>query len=203
MKNTTDADLDLSQFEGMDREALIAEVKRLREDNKIICVWYESLLRYAKSIGRVSNYWVTSKEIKTLAAEFDSLRADVERLTRERDEIHQALGFKKDAEHSIVLVDAKLLRPEMVKARQRAQSAESELIWREYEVASQPEFVAKVAAKLKDARAKIAELERDRERVDWLLANIPGSAFRAMGIVYSDGAKRADLDAAMQTNPEP
>lgn len=37
----------------------------------------------------------------------------------------------------------------------------------------------------------------DSDRLEWLLRNVSGTEFRRLGIIYSDGARRSDIDQAM------
>lgn len=41
-----------------------------------------------------------------------------------------------------------------------------------------------------------AELVADRDRLEWLIQNVSGAEWRRLGIVYSAGCTRADIDAA-------
>lgn len=75
--------------------------------------------------------------------------------------------------------------------------------------------VPSLIAEVKRQAQQIAELERDRERMDWLQANPPdghnvsyfnvpsGKYWWVFGTPKSYTDVRAAIDAAMQTNPEP
>ncbi len=41
------------------------------------------------------------------------------------------------------------------------------------------------------------QLRADRDRLEWLMRHISGAEFRRLGIVYSAGCERADIDSAM------
>jgi hypothetical protein len=43
----------------------------------------------------------------------------------------------------------------------------------------------------------------DSERLDWLMRTVSGAELRRMGIVYSAGCGRADVDRAMSEEKEP
>lgn len=45
-------------------------------------------------------------------------------------------------------------------------------------------------------------VQRDAERLDWILLNVSGNEFRRIGVQYSGNARRADVDAAMAA-PKP
>ena len=57
--------------------------------------------------------------------------------------------------------------------------------------------IRQVANKLLEIDQENARLRADSERLDWLLRNVSCEEFRRMGIVYSSGCARADIDRAM------
>ena len=42
----------------------------------------------------------------------------------------------------------------------------------------------------------------DSARLDWMMRNVSGVELRRMGIVYSSGCTRSDVDRAMSPNAE-
>ena len=57
--------------------------------------------------------------------------------------------------------------------------------------------IRQAANKLLEIDQENARLRADSERLEWLLRNVSGEEFRRMGIVYSAGCARADIDRAM------
>ena len=56
--------------------------------------------------------------------------------------------------------------------------------------------VVRYSTALNAAKALDA-LSADSIRLEWLLRNVSGEEFRRLGIVYSAGCQRADIDLAM------
>ena len=50
-------------------------------------------------------------------------------------------------------------------------------------------------------RVELGECRKDAERLDWLLCRVSGKEYRRIGIEYSAGCLRADIDAAMEAKP--
>lgn len=50
-------------------------------------------------------------------------------------------------------------------------------------------------------RVELAECRKDAERLDWLLCRVSGKEYRRIGIEYSAGCLRADIDKAMEAKP--
>ena len=48
-----------------------------------------------------------------------------------------------------------------------------------------------------DASQENVQLRADSDRLEWLLRNVSGKEFRRLGIVYSAGCARSDIDRAM------
>lgn len=223
-------DQSLSTAEA-ERDQLKAECQRLREANtglrtemaeKLDLQW-----RAAKAVEAERDAYRDDAEsagnyVQTLGVLLGCMDGDdtpqqaIERLRARIGELNQALGFRVDAEHEIVLADAKLLLPEMVKARQRAQAAESELEWKRYEIADQPGFVVKVASKLKEVRAELASLrtqlataQADTGRLAEVASSVSARCRHdATGDIHEETALEfievADLlDAALPAPPAP
>ena len=53
--------------------------------------------------------------------------------------------------------------------------------------------------------AELEALRKDAERYRWLRSRIPGSTYRIMGVIYSEGGAGVDaaIDAAMAAQKEP
>ncbi len=65
-------------------------------------------------------------------------------------------------------------------------------------------LTAELAEHQKDRDELITQLqesEKDAERLDWLLCRVSGKEYRRIGIEYSAGCLRADIDAAMEAKP--
>ena len=50
-------------------------------------------------------------------------------------------------------------------------------------------------------RVELGECRKDAERLDWLLCRVSGKEYRRIGIEYSAGCLRSDIDAAMEAKP--
>ena len=50
-------------------------------------------------------------------------------------------------------------------------------------------------------RVELGECRKDAERLDWLLCRVSGKEYRRIGIEYSAGCLRADIDKAMEAKP--
>ena len=59
------------------------------------------------------------------------------------------------------------------------------------------EAICQAANKLLEYDSENHRLRADSERLEWLMRNVSGEEFRRMGIVYSSGCARADIDRAM------
>lgn len=59
------------------------------------------------------------------------------------------------------------------------------------------EAIRQAANKMLELEKENARLREDSERLEWLMRNVSGDEFRRIGIVYSAGCQRTDIDAAM------
>ncbi len=59
------------------------------------------------------------------------------------------------------------------------------------------EAIRQAANKLMEIDQENRRLRADSDRLEWLLRNVSGEEFRRLGIVYSAGCQRTDIDAAM------
>ena len=50
-------------------------------------------------------------------------------------------------------------------------------------------------------RVELRECRKDAGRLDWLLCRVSGKEYRRIGIEYSAGCLRSDIDAAMEAKP--
>jgi len=46
---------------------------------------------------------------------------------------------------------------------------------------------------------ELEELRKDAARLDWFMHHVSGKEFRRLGIYYSAGCTRSDIDRAMNT----
>lgn len=59
------------------------------------------------------------------------------------------------------------------------------------------EAIRQAANKLLELDRENARMRADGERLEWLLRSVSGEEFRRLGIVYSAGCQRSDIDEAM------
>lgn len=59
------------------------------------------------------------------------------------------------------------------------------------------EAIRQAANKLLEIDQENHRLRADSDRLEWLLRNVSGQEFRRLGITYSAGCGRADIDSAM------
>lgn len=59
------------------------------------------------------------------------------------------------------------------------------------------EAIRQAANRLLETDHENHRLRADSERLEWLMRNVSGAEFRRLGIVYSAGCGRADIDQAM------
>lgn len=107
----------------------------------------------------------TAKAMIQLAEErAEKAEADVAQLKIERAQIWAALNFRPEASLELVLADARLLRPEMAKARERVQELEGRGDWDELYLDGEPELLKRVWQRMRktETRAEKAEAEVNR-----------------------------------------
>lgn len=59
------------------------------------------------------------------------------------------------------------------------------------------EAIRQAANKMLELDQENTRLRADSDRLEWLLRNVSGEEFRRLGIVYSAGCQRTDIDGAM------
>ena len=114
----------------------------------------------------------------------DVLKAQVERLTAELDaekEISAALTFDREQ------LRAELETERCLSFREQVATLEAQL--RETQDLAEQRWV------------ELGECRKDAERLDWLLCRVSGKEYRRIGIEYSAGCLRSDIDAAMEAKP--
>lgn len=109
------------------------------------------------------------------------LRAECERLKNERAQVWAALNFIPEADLDVVLADAKLLRPEMAKARARVKELEGKADWDELYLDGEPELLKRVWKRLRETerRAEKAEAELALKNTALRNAVLEGNSLRA------------------------
>ena len=121
----------------------------------------------------------------------DVLKAQVERLTAELDaekEISAALTF-----------DREQLRAEL--ETERCLSFREQVATLEAQLTETRDLAEHWAILAEQRRVELGECRKDAERLDWLLCRVSGKEYRRIGIEYSAGCLRSDIDAAMEAKP--
>jgi len=76
----------------------------------------------------------------------------------------------------------------------------ADFLQRESHKAASPtkgEAIRQAANKMLELDQENHRLRADSNRLEWLLLNVSGDELRRLGIVYSAGCQRADIDGAM------
>ena len=121
----------------------------------------------------------------------DVLKAQVERLTAELDaekEISAALTF-----------DREQLRAEL--ETERCLSFREQVATLEAQLTETRDLAEHWAILAEQRRVELGECRKDAERLYWLLCRVSGKEYRRIGIEYSAGCLRSDIDAAMEAKP--
>ena len=120
----------------------------------------------------------------------DVLKAQVERLTAELDaekEISAALTFDREQ------LRAELETERCLSFREQVATLEAQL--------TETRDLAEHQKDRDELITQLQESEKDAERLDWLLCRVSGKEYRRIGIEYSAGCLRADIDKAMEAKP--
>ena len=118
-------------------------------------------------------------------------RTEIERLTAELDaekEISAALTF-----------DREQLRAEL--ETERCLSFREQVATLEAQLTETRDLAEHWAILAEQRRVELGECRKDAERLDWLLCRVSGKEYRRIGIEYSAGCLRSDIDAAMEAKP--
>ena len=118
-------------------------------------------------------------------------RTEIERLTAELDaekEISAALTF-----------DREQLRAEL--ETERCLSFREQVATLEAQLTETRDLAEHWVILAEQRRVELGECRKDAERLDWLLCRVSGKEYRRIGIEYSAGCLRSDIDAAMEAKP--
>ena len=145
----------------------------------------------------------------------DVLKAQVERLTAELDaekEISAALTFDREQLRAELETERCLsFREQVATLEAQVERLTAELAHmqtmqkvdqRVFEKLRETQDLAEHWAILAEQRrVELGECRKDGERLDWLLCRVSEKEYRRIGIEYSAGCLRSDIDAAMEAKP--